>query len=89
MTNPVLKEVLFLEDEEFKAELTVEVGTGAKIHFSYVIAVSMSEDHKLLKVDSIVNTNEKEKVISRYFNMNEVVDFFFEFNKREDKDNAN
>lgn len=86
MTNPVLKEILFIEDEKIKADFTVEIKTGAIIDFPDVRVVSISEDHKLLKVDSL---NEKEKLISRYFNMNYVVDFFFDFDKREDEDNAN
>lgn len=88
MTNPVLKEILFLEEEKVKADFTVEVKTdGVMVHFPDVKAVSMSEDRKLLKVDSIIKVHEKEKVIARYFNMNEVIDFFFEFIKMEDKDN--
>lgn len=86
MTNPVLKEILFLEDEKIKADFTVEVEGGAIIHFPDVRVVSISEDDRLLKVDSL---NEKENLFSRYFNMNYVVDFFFEFDKREDKDNVN
>ena len=84
MTNPVLGNILFLEDEKIKENLTIEVKGGAIIDFPDVRVVSMSEDNKILKVDSL---NEKEKLFSRYFNMNYVVDFFFDFDKREDKDN--
>lgn len=84
MTNPVLKNIIFVEDEKIKADFTVVVDGDAIIHFPDVRVVSMSEDNKLLKVDSL---NEKEKLFSRYFNMNYVVDFFFDFDKREDKDN--
>jgi len=86
MKNPVLKNIIFLEDEKIKADLIVEAKSGAIIHFPDVRVVSISEDNKLLKVDSL---NEKEKLISRYFNMNYVVDFFFNFYPREDEDNAN
>ena len=90
MNNVVLKEILFLEEEKVKADFTVEVKTDdVMVHFPDVSAVSMSEDHKLLKVDSVDSTHGKEKIISRYFNMNEVIDFFFDFDKREDKDNVN
>lgn len=86
MTNPVLGNIIFLEDEKIKIDFTVEVEGGAIIHFPDIKVVSISEDNKLLKVDSL---NEKEKFISRYFNMNYVVDFFFNFDKMEDKDNVN
>lgn len=85
--NLVLNKILFVEEEKIKADFTVEVKGGAIIHFPDVRVVSMSEDNKLLKVDSL---NEKEKLFTRYFNMNYVVDFFFNFDKREDKgDNVN
>lgn len=86
MTNLVLKEILFLEDEKIKADFIVELITGEKIYFPDVKVVSISEDKRLLKVDSL---NEKEKLFSRYFNMDRVVDFFFKFYKREDKDDVN
>ena len=86
MTNPVLKNIIFLEDEKIKASLTVEVEGSRIIHFPDVKVVSISEDHKLLKVDSL---NEKERIFSRYFNMNYVIDFFFNFDSREDKENVN
>lgn len=85
MNPAVLKEILFLEDKKIKADFTVEVEGGAIIYFPDVKVVSMSEDNRLLKVDSL---NEKERLFSRYFNMNYVVDFFFDFNPREDKDNG-
>lgn len=81
--NVVLNKILFLEDEKIKADFTVELEDGATVLFPDVRVVSMSEDSKLLKVDSL---NEKEKLFSRYFNMNYVVDFFFDFDKREDKE---
>lgn len=87
MTNPVLKNIIFLEEEKIKADLTVEVKSGAIIQFPDVRVVSISEDNKLLKVDWL---NEKERLVSRYFNMNYVVDFFFNFDPREeDKSNVN
>lgn len=90
MTNPVLKEILFLEEEKVKADFTVETKAyDVEVHFPDVKAVSMSEDRKLLKVDCVDSAHGKEKIISRYFNMNEVIDFFFEFCKKEDKDNVN
>lgn len=82
MTNLALGNIIFLEDEKIKTDFTVEVEGGAIIQFPDVKVVSMSEDNKLLKVDSL---NKKEKFFSRYFNMNYVVDFFFNFDKREDK----
>ena len=81
MKNPVLGNIIFLEDEKIKADFTVELEDGATVLFPDVRVVSMSEDNKLLKVDSL---NEKEKLFSRYFNMNYVVDFFFDFVSRED-----
>ena len=87
MKNPVLGNIIFLEDEKIKADFTVELEDGATVLFPDVRVVSMSEDNKLLKVDSL---NEKEKLFSRYFNMNYVVDFFFNFDPREeDKSNVN
>ena len=83
MKNPVLGNIIFLEDEKIKADFTVELEDGATVLFPDVRIVSMSEDSKLLKVDSL---NEKGILFSRYFNMNYVVDFFFNFDKREDKE---